>query len=52
MSQNKQLDIHRSDRGEYYEMYVDGKFEGNYSTVSEAAQDYEKLMAEEESNND
>ena len=36
------MEIRRNDRG-YYEMYIDGKFIGNYDTVGEAAKDYERI---------
>ena len=34
----------------YYTMYIDGKFYGNYDTVSEAVADYESLINAEVSN--
>ena len=44
---SRSLDIHHSNTGEYYEMYIDGKFIGNYDTVNEAVQDYEELKKAE-----
>lgn len=41
-------DINHSDKGNYYEMKVGGKFYGNYDSVVEAAEDYEKLFAPDE----
>lgn len=35
--------ITRSDRGPYYVLEVDGKFQGNYDTVTEAAGEYEQM---------
>ena len=43
--------ISRSKDGPYYEMEVNGKFAGNYDTVKEAADDFEK-MKEEKGKND
>lgn len=42
------MDIRRSKRGPYYELQVDGKFEGNYDTIKEAADAYEELRKERE----
>ena len=41
-------DIHRSSKGPYYEMTIDNKFYGNYDSVKEAADDYEKYMKKKE----
>lgn len=41
MSSQPLLDIRHSDKGEYYEMYVNGEFKGNYDSVVDAAKDYE-----------
>lgn len=38
--------INRSKDGPYYVMTVDNKFAGNYDTVKEAADDFEKMKAE------
>ena len=48
MSNSYNCDIHRSKKGPYYEMFIDGKFYGNYDTVKEAADDYEKYVEEKE----
>lgn len=40
--------IKRSDKGPYYTMTIDGKFEGNYDTPKEAADAYEELKKEKE----
>ena len=37
--------ISRSKDGPYYKMEVNGKFAGNYDTVKEAADDFEKMKA-------
>ncbi len=41
-------EIKRSERGECYEMTVDGKFYGNYDSVVEAAKEFEEIMCMEE----
>lgn len=38
--------IDRSKKGPYYEMKIDGKFAGNYDTVKEAAEDFDKMVNE------
>lgn len=42
------LDIHKSKKGPYYEMYINGQFYGNYDTVKEASDDYEEYRKEEQ----
>jgi len=46
MEKTPLLDIHRSAKGPYYEMLIDGTFYGNYDSVKEAADDYEKYVKE------
>ena len=46
--ETQRLDIHRSKKGPYYEMYIDGKFYGAYDTVKEATDDYEAYRKEQE----
>lgn len=36
-------EIKRDKRG-YYTLYIDGVFEGNYDTMSEATQAYEEIV--------
>ena len=43
----QQLEIRRSKKGAYYEMYIDGTFYGNYDSVKEATDDYEEYRAKE-----
>ena len=45
---SQRLDIHHSDVGEYYEMFVDGELVGTYDTLHEAVLDYESNFSEEE----
>lgn len=45
---NRRLEINHSSKGEYYEMYIDGKFQGNYDSVKEAADEYEHICEEED----
>lgn len=35
--------IVRSDKGPYYTLYVNDRFQGNYDTVTEAAGEYEQM---------
>lgn len=44
---DEKLEIRHSKTGEYYEMYVNGIFEGNYDTFNEAAKAYEQMKKEE-----
>lgn len=41
------MQIFKDERG-YYEMYIDGKFINNYSTIEEAVSEYEKIESEKE----
>ena len=39
-------EIKHSKRGEYYEMFINGEFYGNYDTVDEAARDLDQIVLE------
>lgn len=41
--------IRHSEKGEYYEMYVGDILVGTYDTVKEAADDFDRMAAEEKS---
>lgn len=41
--------IQHSDKGEYYEMYVNDILVGTYDTVKEAAEDYDRMATDEKS---
>ena len=41
-------EIRKSKKGPYYELYVDGVFEGNYDTAGEAARAYDEIVKERE----
>lgn len=41
-------EINRSKDGKSYELKIDGKFAGNFDTVSEAAREYEEQKDKEE----
>lgn len=40
-------EIRHSERGECYEMLINGEFYGNYDSVFEAAKEFEELMLRE-----
>lgn len=40
-------DIHHSEHGDYYEMLVDGQFAGNFDTVNEAAEEFDRMLEED-----
>lgn len=46
MSEIPDMEIKRGKRG-YYTLFVNGDFEGNYDSYTEAANAYEEIRAEE-----
>lgn len=46
---NDDVQIKHSERGEYYELYVNGCLSGTYDTPAEAAKDYDENMGSNDS---
>ena len=44
---NDTVKIKHSERGEYYELYVNGCLSGTYDTPQEAAKDYDDNISED-----